>query len=146
MSCSTGSMTARASSGSSSRISSVDPLMSANSAVTVLRSPLTASDVGAESLRRTLLSLGGAGAAFGSGSRIAAPHSPQNFSPGSMGAPHFGHEATSGVPQLVQNLRPSRLSLPHFEQRILPHSGCDNFGPLQLCRLLGRVEALSCIG
>jgi hypothetical protein len=35
----TGSTIARASSGSRSRISSVEPLMSANSAVTVLRSP-----------------------------------------------------------------------------------------------------------
>ena len=55
------------------------------------------------------------------------PHSPQNLSPGSMGAPQCGHEATSGVPQVVQNLRPSRLSLLHCEQRILPHSGGDGF-------------------
>jgi hypothetical protein len=51
---------------------------------------------------------------------IAAPHSPQNFSSGWMGALHFGQLATRGVPQLVQNLRPSRLTLPHFEQPIFP--------------------------
>ena len=40
--CSAGSTIARASSGSRSSINSIEPLMSANSAVTVLRSPSTA--------------------------------------------------------------------------------------------------------
>jgi hypothetical protein len=58
--------------------------------------------------------------ALGADTRISAPHSPQNFSPAAMVAPHCEQVAARGVPQLVQNLRPSRLSLPHFEQRILP--------------------------
>src|SRR5438309_1066513 len=112
-----GSIIARASSGSRSSIKSIDPLMSTNSAVTVLRSPSMASVAGSALFNRSDT---GPGAGRDSGTEMptTAPHSPQNLSPVSMAAPHFGQEATKGVPQLVQNLRPSRLSLPHFEQRI----------------------------
>src|SRR5216683_2678066 len=138
MSLSAGSTIARASSGSRSSIKSIEPLISANSAVTVLRSPSTTSSGGTTSLSRTCPLLGAENV---SGMESELPHSPQKLSPSWMGAPHLGHEATRAVPQVVQNLRPSRLSLPHFEQRILPHSGCDGFRPVRLCRLLGRVEA-----
>jgi hypothetical protein len=93
--------------------------MSANSAVTVLRSPSITSVAGIASLNWTDVDCALDGAR-GADAPIAAPHSPQNLSFGSIGAPHFGQVATRDVPQLVQNLRPSRLSLPHFEQRIIP--------------------------
>jgi hypothetical protein len=53
----------------------------------------------------------GASPALAAGASLSAAHSPQNLSPGWIGAPHFGQEATRGVPQVVQNLRPSRLPL-----------------------------------
>jgi hypothetical protein len=40
------------------------------------------------------------------------PHSPQNFSPGSFGAPQLGQVAANGVPHSEQNLRPGRFSAP----------------------------------
>jgi hypothetical protein len=51
---------------------------------------------------------------------IAVPHSPQNFSPGWMAAPHFGQVAMRAVPQFVQNFLPTLLSPPHFEQHMFP--------------------------
>jgi hypothetical protein len=50
------------------------------------------------------------------GVRRPAPHSPQNFSAGSIAAPHLGHLAGNAEPHCVQNFRPSRLSAPHFAQ------------------------------
>jgi len=76
----------------------------------------------------------------------AAPHESQNRAPARTSIAHEGHCTGNCAPQPSQNLAASRLSAPHFEQRILPHSGRDSFGPVQLCCLLGRVEALSCIG
>jgi len=52
ISFSAGSMIARASSGSRSSISSIDPLMSANNAVTVLRSPSSRSPAGCSGAMR----------------------------------------------------------------------------------------------
>src|SRR5215472_1722778 len=118
MSFSAGSTIDRDSSGSTPCISSVEPLMSANNALTVLRSPSTISvgDIAS-------LNWGPVGGALGRTRRadglVAAPHSPQNFSSGSLEAPHFEQVMVSGAPQFEQNLRPSRLSLSHFEQRIL---------------------------
>jgi hypothetical protein len=51
ISLSAGSMIARASSGSRSRISSVEPLMSANNAVTVLRSPSSVGEASSATTR-----------------------------------------------------------------------------------------------
>src|SRR5215469_18348164 len=151
MSCSTGSMTARASSGSSSLISSVEPLMSAKSAVTVLRSPSMADKASACSgvMRISFAVEDAIADESGPGRAIAAsavPQSAQNLALAEVSVPHFGQRIGSGLPHSAQNRLPDKLSAPHFEQRILPHSGCDSFGPLQLCRLLDRVEALSCIG
>src|SRR5215471_6627115 len=109
---------ARASSGSRSCASSVEPLMSANSAVTVLRSPsrFSGGDVSAIRICGSFDFLAAADWDVPS----AAPHSPQNFSRDSFVAPHRGHLEASVSPHSAQNFRPSRLSVPHFEQRIGP--------------------------
>jgi len=54
----------------------------------------------------------------GCASARAAPHSPQNRSPGSAGAPHEGHAGASPEPHAEQNLRPSRFSVPQAGQRM----------------------------
>src|SRR5215472_18271313 len=114
MSLSAGSTMVRASSGSRSSINSIEPLMSANNAVTVLRSPSRFSGADASANRiwgsSVLVAAGGV--------PRAAPHSPQNFSARSIAAPHRGHLAASAEPHWVQNFRPSRLSAPHFAQRM----------------------------
>src|SRR5713101_3562077 len=121
ISLSAGSTIARASSGSRSSISSVEPLMSANSAVTVLRSPSAVSPViAAFNGTDALLGRGGAD---GADSANGAPHSPQNLSPVSFEAPQREQRAASGAPHSAQNLRLCRLSPPHFEQRI-SHTDC----------------------
>src|SRR5215469_5023445 len=113
-------MMARASSGSRSSINSIEPLMSANSAVTVLRSPSSDADEATGAIR---IAVSAAGCGLGAAAVVDvvndAPHSPQNFSPGWLEAPHLEQATLSGSPQFAQNLRPSRLSLSHFEQRIL---------------------------
>src|SRR5215471_15348303 len=111
-------MIARASSGSRSCASSVEPLMSANSAVTVLRSPsrFSGGDVSAIRICGSFDFLAVADWDVPS----AAPHSPQNFSRDSFVAPHRGHFGARVSPHSAQNFRPSRLSVPHFEQRITP--------------------------
>src|SRR6266851_9609447 len=124
MSLIAGSTIERASSGSRSSISSIDPLMSANSAVTVLRSPsIDSSELlsGATRIAALAVVVGGAGDV----DKVSEfPHSPQNFSPDSLDAPHRGHFGASASPHCAQNLRPSRLSTPHFMQhmfRFLTH-------------------------
>src|ERR1700676_3428652 len=92
-----GSIIARASSGSRSCSSSVDPLMSANSAVTVLRSPsatigAVGSDAiiidGAEDVRADDLDT----------SEVSgAAQSAQNFASGAFGCAHIGQVRLSGV-------------------------------------------------
>src|SRR6516162_8974763 len=144
-------MIVRASSGSRSSISSIEPLMSTNSAVTVLRSPSIAGKASTCS-GVMLISFAVEDAITDEsepGRAIAAsavPQSAQNLALAEVSAPHCGQRIASGLPHSAQHRLSCKLSAPHFEQRILPHSGCDSFGPLQLCRLLGRVEALSCIG
>jgi hypothetical protein len=94
--------------------------MSANNAVTVLRSP------SAVSISGTILIAfvnGCAGvlderevlAAFG---KSDAPQSPQKPSPGGFSAPHLVHRLETTPPHFPQKRRPSRISSPHFEQRI----------------------------
>src|SRR5712664_1982740 len=144
MSCSAGSIRARASSGSRSSINSIEPLISANSAVTVLRSPSGMSDV---SRSAGVIWISGA-AGFVAGGLAetacpfpasAAPHSPQNFSAGSFSAPHDAHRAFRGAPHSAQNFRPSRFSAAQFEQRILRAQLVEHrFSVLEV----GGVEAL----
>src|SRR5712664_3759982 len=118
MSCSAGSTIARASSGSRSRINSVEPLMSANSAVTVLRSPSIASDA-APSAATMTCDLGEetvAEAAFVS--PIAVPHFLQNRAPGLTDALHAGHINSSFAPHPSQNEASPGLSWLQDGQRI----------------------------
>src|SRR5271165_4418975 len=114
MSRSAGSTIARASSGSRSCSSSVEPLISANSAVTVLRSPSRFSELGESATRigESFDFFDDAGAANG------APQSSQNFAVGALSAPHFAQRLANGVPHSAQNFLPEVLSVPHFEQRI----------------------------
>src|ERR1700694_2164708 len=106
MSCSTGSTIARASSGSRSSSSSVEPLMSANSAVTVLRSPSVNADASAGAVTRT------AGAADSTGVDSAAaalsevPQSEQNVAPNALSEPQFEHRFDKGLPHSAQNFLP----------------------------------------
>src|SRR6266550_7029653 len=100
---SAGSMMARACSGSSSSISSVEPLMSANNAVTVLRSPSIASDA-APSAATRICDLGEetvveAAAFVGP---IAVPHFLQNRAPGLTDVLHAGQINPSFAPHCSQ--------------------------------------------
>src|SRR6195256_3764265 len=121
MSLSAGSTIARASSGSRSSINSIEPLMSANSAVTVLRSPSSASGELLSGVMRTLEAdpCGGevataAPAPFVSG----APHLPQKSDVGGFSALHFAQCFASAFPHFAQKLFVEGLFVPHFEQRI----------------------------
>src|SRR5271166_2177491 len=117
MSLSAGSTIARASSGSKSCSSSVEPLISANSAVTVLRSPSRISSELASAVRRT----GGFFVSAGFPAMIPVselPQRPQKFSSGSLTAPQLGQFVARVAPHPAQKSRPSRFSRPHFVQRI----------------------------
>src|SRR5215470_18811546 len=116
MTLSTGSTNARASSGSRSCSNSVEPLMSANSAVTVLRSPSAAPAGVASWSTRTdgVDATGDCATALLTG----APHWSQNFDAGWIVAPQFEHEPRKGAAHPLQNLAPSRFSVPHFGQII----------------------------
>src|SRR5215831_13478553 len=114
MSLSAGSMMARASSGSRSSISSIEPLMSANNTVTVLRSPSTASVASAVGMATgdfadpALLMPGIRGIV----------HWPQNLNTGGFSERHLGQMSASAAVHCPQNFIPSGFSKPHFEQRI----------------------------
>src|SRR5713101_1714504 len=139
MSLSTGSTIARASSGSRSSISSIDPLMSANSAVTVLRSPsrFSGSGVSATRIGESFDFLADDAAAV---APSTVPHSPQKRLPAELSAPHFGQRFASAAPQSPQNFLPDGFSVLQFEQRI----GFTRKGK-QLCPayITGRVEGLT---
>src|SRR5215469_3218833 len=120
-----GSTIVRACSGSRPCISSVEPLMSANSAVTVLRSPSMACTAWAGSgvmrisvaVEDTIVEESALGRAIPAS---AAPQSAQNLALAGLSAPHFGQRIGSGLPHSAQNRLPGKLSVPHFEQRIFP--------------------------
>src|SRR5713226_4760458 len=112
-------MIARAASGSSSSINSVDPLMSANRAVTVLRSPSIAADA-APSAATMICDLGEetvVGAAAFAGP-IAVPHFLQNRAPGLTDALHAGQINSSFAPHPSQNAASPGLSWLQDGQRI----------------------------
>src|ERR1700689_1525648 len=94
--------------------------MSANSAVTVLRSPSSASEVGCSGAMRMM---GAADAAWDNlvapalGAR-AAPQSSQNADVVAFSAPHCRQLRGSGLPHAAQNLRLFVLSVPHLVQRM----------------------------
>src|SRR5215469_16278204 len=133
-------MMARASLGSRCSISSMEPLISANNAVTVFRSPSDTSDAsvapGVIRISGALASALGDGAAPGCAlPGSGEPHSPQNFLPGGFSELQLGQRLSSGAPQSPQNLLPAGLSLPHFEQRIIPDQTALNHQYSQWHRL-----------
>src|SRR5262250_2137953 len=119
MSLSAGSTMARASSGSRSSISSMDPLMSAKSAVTVFRSPSRFSAADVSVTRMDVWFIFAARAATAASAPNAAPQESQNFASVRFSAPHEAHLGENLPPHLSQKRAPSRLSAPHLEQRIL---------------------------
>ncbi len=73
--------------------------MSANSAVTVLRSPSSAAS-GSSGVTRTpgAVSAGGGIAGAAAGELIAAPQAAQKFAPTGLSAPHRGQAGVSRFP------------------------------------------------
>src|SRR5215831_5634840 len=134
MCSSTGSRILRASSGSRSASSSIEPLRSAKSTVTCLRSPSRAAlEVRIFSARCLGVYVSGVPkvGACGAGEVVsAAPQPPQNFTPGSLENPQDGHASAKGAPHSAQNLRPALLVVPHRGQ----------FIPCRYLRLLLRVQ------
>src|SRR5215469_5491733 len=96
---------ARASSGSRSSIRSIDPLMSANSIVTVLRSPSAFSGAAVSAIR-IAPSLD-----FLTDAAIAVPHFLQNRAPGLTAALHAGQTSSSFDPHCSQNAASDGLSV-----------------------------------
>src|ERR1700722_15837860 len=118
---SAGSMIARASSGSRSSINSVEPLMSANSAVTVLRSPSIGSDatLPAATMICELVEGRVVGVATFLGP-IAVPHFLQNRAPRLTDALHAGQINSSFAPHSSQNEASTGLSWLQDGQSIGP--------------------------
>src|SRR5271167_2338196 len=117
MSRSAGSMIARASSGSRSSINAVEPLISANSAVTVLRSPsrFSGADVSATRIGEPFDCFDVVAAVD---APSAVPQSAQNFAPGALSEPHLEQRFANGPPHSAQNFLPGIPSVPHLVQRI----------------------------
>src|SRR5260370_25002071 len=130
-------MIARASSGSSSSINSVEPLISANSAVTVLRSPSIASEVCHSGAMRTPLVASDDDVLppFAATSLPSTlPQSPQNFFSGGFSAPHCPHRFASGAPQSPQNRLATGLSTPHFAHSIAVYPASSSSSALASLR------------
>src|ERR1700683_1555001 len=117
-----GSISARACSGSMPSIRSIEPLISANSAVTVLRSPSgsCASSTAGRSVRvgRLVGPDAGNGVLAEEAAPTRAPHWIQNFALGGFSAPHDTHRDSSAAPHSAQNFAFAALSVSHFEHRI----------------------------
>src|SRR6266508_2812987 len=117
MSSSTGSWSLRTSSGSRSASSSVEPLRSANSTVTCLRSPsIAAFEVRIFSARCLGVYASGApkrcdadGAVWPAG----WAHSEQNLAVGGSWAPQLTHARARGAAHSSQNFAPGRFSCWH---------------------------------
>src|ERR1700688_3227466 len=117
-------MTARASSGSSSSISSVERLMAANKAGTVLRSPSSAAASAEGWSGATCTPEADPGcdeftAAASAPLFSRVPHLPQKSDVGGFSALHFAQGLASAFPHFAQKLLADGLSIPHFEQRIV---------------------------
>jgi hypothetical protein len=91
-------------------------MISANSAVTVLRSPSSVSSacVSVSRIGVPLAFLAEAGACAPS----AVPQSSQNLAAGVLSAPHLAQRFATGLPHSGQNFLPLVLSAPHLEQCI----------------------------
>src|SRR5271165_4247276 len=109
-----GSTIARASSGSRFAINSVEPLMSANRAVIVLRSPSISSTASPTSCADAPAPE----SRWAETLRSSAAHWPQNFAVAILSKPHFGQALLSPAPHSLQNLSPSGLSVLQAEHRI----------------------------
>src|SRR5260370_25442812 len=98
--------------------------MSANSAVTVLRSPSGMSPTAGSAVRLiadTAATLSGAAPVDGAAPPAkTVPHSPQNFAPGALSNPHFAQRAFSGDPHWLQTFSPWGFSVPQLAQRMCP--------------------------
>src|SRR5262249_38016105 len=114
---SAGSTIALASSGSRPSISSVEPLISAKSAVTDLRSPSTAL-AALVSTRMAFLPANGFFTCSDGAVSRSAPQSAQNDLPDCDSAPHSGQIMGSAAPQSAQKRFPDAISDPHLGQRI----------------------------
>src|SRR6516162_6647358 len=123
-------MIARASSGSRSSISSIEPLMSANSAVTVLRSPSRVVSVLWSLLSTRKFADGARCGASGSAAVSGFAHSRQNFAAGGFSAPQDAHCRRNTDAHSTQNLARSGFSAPHFEQRISALPLAAPYGPM----------------
>ena len=138
ISLSAGSTIRRASSGSRSCSNSVEPLMSANSAVTVLRSPSMFSGADA------LVTRTGAGPDCLSmvEERVpsAVPHFLQNFELCGFATAHDGHRSSSFVPHSAQKNASARFSVLHVAHSIAVHALNSSRGALASFR--SAVEAL----
>src|SRR5215471_16778265 len=101
---------ARDSSGSRSSISSIEPLISANSAVTVFRSPSVVGKGSDCSATNRTLSADSGDEEVTDGVLTAlacgAPHLPQKFDAGGFSAPHLPQTAVSAFPHCTQKLLP----------------------------------------
>src|SRR5271166_3690199 len=109
-----GSTIARASSGSRFAINSVEPLMSANRAVIVLRSP----SISSTAVPSSSADSPAPASRWAETLRNSAAHWPQNFAVAILSKPHFGQALLSPAPHSLQNLSPSGLSVLQAEQRI----------------------------
>ena len=105
-----------------SSISSVEPLMSANSAVTVLRSPssVPASVTFCSGVTRTLATTPGGGEDMPAPSvwLRAVPQLPQKPEVAGLFVLQSGQSLVSVFPHFPQKLLVEGLFVPHFEQRI----------------------------
>src|SRR6516165_3279982 len=123
---SAGSTIARASSGSRSSINSIEPLISANNAVTVLRSPSGTS--AAVCSENELIPASEEGLAVivsgrtGAGLRLV-PHFLQNRAPALTGALQTGQSNSSFWPHCSQKPESEGFSLPQFEHRMVASNG-----------------------
>src|SRR6185295_1202544 len=114
MHSSRGSSSLRASSGSRSASSSMEPFRSAKSTVTCLRSPSRAAREVRIFSARCLGMYDSALAKRPAGSVVSpAPQDRQNFLPGVTGVPQLGQAASSRAPQSSQKRAPASLSAEH---------------------------------
>src|SRR5947209_2671753 len=96
----------------------VNPTRSANSTDTSRRSAIGST---------TTTGTGGWAAGAAATATSGDPHSPQNFVPGSLPAPHCEHGCASTAPHSPQNLRPGPFVVPHaaqFTGQVYGPQGC----------------------
>src|SRR5216683_1302726 len=103
-----------------SSIKSIEPLISANSAVTVLRSPTLESGSGLSRVTRIAEAAGVADTLdrCSTSALSDAAHSAQNRAPGGFSNPHRSHRRLNGAAHWMQNFAPSGFSAEQFWQRI----------------------------